>query len=157
MSELNSQIDWSKLQPATQIRGEDDDETRELRAALEEARSYLTSFSWCTRIEEEFFGLGIGGVVVVFLFRIRPVGAIDHWLWVIAGDIPSAYLVTDRARSPVDALAGYCELMEDWIRAVRQGNLRDAFPVLAEPTAENADLLEKRVALLRTQIIPAFE
>lgn len=157
MSESNSQINWSKLQPTTQIRGEDDNETRELQSALEDARTYLTSFPWCTCIEEEFFGLGIGGVVAVFLFRIRPVGEFDSWLWVIVGDLPSAYLVTDRATSPVRALEVYCELMEEWIRAVRRGNLRDAFPILAEPTSENSDLLEKRVALLRTQIIPAFE
>jgi hypothetical protein len=157
MSESNSQIDWSKLQPTNQIRGEDDNETRQLQAALEEARSYITSFPWCTNIEEEFFGLGIGGVVAVFLFHIRPRGTVDQWLWVITGDLPSAYLVTDRATAPVQALEVYCELMADWIRAVRQGNPRDVFPVLAESTAENADLLERRVALLRTQIIPAFE
>jgi hypothetical protein len=157
MSELNSQIHWSKLHPTTQIRGEDDDETKELQAALEEARCYLTSFPWCTCIEEEFFGFGIGGVVAVFLFRIRPAGAVDPWLWVIVGDLPSAYLVTDRATSPARALEVYCELMEEWIRAVRQGNLSDTFPVVADPTGENADLLEKRVTFLRTQIIPAFE
>jgi hypothetical protein len=159
MKDMNSPIDRSKLQPTTHMRGEDDDDTKELRATLEEARNYLTSFAWCTRIEEEFLGLGIGGIVAVFLFRIRPVGAVDAWLWVIAGDLPSAYLVTDRAASPVQALEVYCELMEDWIRAVRRGrpSPRDAFPVMAEPTSENADLLENRVALLRTKVIPAFE
>lgn len=97
------------------------------------------------------------GVVAVFLFRIRAVGPIDQWLWVITGDLPSAYLVTDRATSPVRTLEVYCELMADWTCAVRKGNLRDTFPVEAEPTAENADLLEKRVALLQTQILPAFD
>jgi hypothetical protein len=151
---MNSPIDRSKLQPTTQMRGEDDDETNELQATHQAARNYLASFRWCGGIDEEFFGLGIGGIVGVFLFRIRPVGAIDEWFWVIAGDLPSAYLVTDRASSPTQALEVYCELMEDWIRVVRcGGDLRDAFPVLAEPTSANADLLEKRVGFLRKRVI----
>ncbi|MDI1452115.1 hypothetical protein [Polyangium sp. 6x1] len=154
---MNNHADRSKLQPTTQMRGEDDDETRELQATLQEARTYLASFTWCAGIEEEFFGLGIGGIVAVFLFRIRRVGATDEWLWVIAGDLPSAYLVTDRAASPTQALEVYCELMEDWIRAVRRGgNLRDVFPVQANPSSANADLLEKRILFLRGKIIPAF-
>jgi hypothetical protein len=154
---MTNQVDRSKLQPTTQMRGEDDDETRELQATLEDARSYLASFTWCAGIEEEFLGLGIGGIVAVFLFRIRPVGAIDEWLWVIGGDLPSGYLVSDRAASPARALEVYCEMMEDWIRAVRRdGNLRDVFPVMAKPTSANADLLEKRIVFLRRKIIPAF-
>jgi hypothetical protein len=35
MTELNSQIHWSKLHPTTQIRGDDDEETKELQAALD--------------------------------------------------------------------------------------------------------------------------
>ncbi|MDC3961311.1 hypothetical protein [Polyangium jinanense] len=151
---MNSHVDRSTIRPTTEMRGEDDAETSELQVMLETARSYVTSFGWCDGIEEEFFGLGIGGIVGVFLFRIRPVGAIDEWLWVIAGDLPSAYLVTDRAASPTEALEVYCELMEDWIRVVRRGgDLRDAFPVLAEPNPTNADLLERRVVFLRNRII----
>ena len=154
---MNSSADHVKLQPTTHMRGEDDDETSELRTMLDDARRYIQSFAWCAGIEEELFGLGIGGVVAVFLFRIRPAGAIDEWLWVIAGDLPSAYLVTDRAASPVQALEVYCELMESWIRAVRQGgNLRDVFPVAAAPTSANADLLEKRIVFLRKKTIPTF-
>lgn len=156
MKKIDPHIDWSKLQPTTQMRGEDNDETRELQRTLEEARSYLGTFTWCSRIEEEFFGFGVGGIVAVFLFRIQPVGKVDPWLWVITGDLPSAYLVTDRAPSPVKALEVYCELMEDWICAVRRRCLRDVFPVMEEPTSENADLLGNRIIFLRAKLIPAF-
>jgi len=157
MSDRNSHVDRSKLQPTTEMRGEDHDETLELHATLQAARDYLVSFTWCAGIEEEYFGLGIGGIVGVFLFRIRPVGSIDEWLWVIAGDLPSAYVVTDSTPSSTRALEVYCELMEDWVRAVRHGgDLREVFPVMAEPTSANADLLEKRLVFLREKIIPAF-
>ncbi|MRG97254.1 hypothetical protein [Polyangium spumosum] len=154
---MTSQVDRSKVQPITDMRGEDDAETNELQAMLRAARDYMARFPWCAAIEEEHFGLGIGRVVGVFLFRIRPVGAIDEWLWVIVGDVPMAYLVTDRASSPTQALEVYCELMDDWIRAVRgSGDLHEAFPVSAMPTPANADSLEKRVEFLRKKVIPAF-
>ena len=156
MSDNSDEI-RSKLRPTSEMRGEDHDETHELHAILQAARDYLAGFTWCSGIEEEFFGLGIGGVVGVFLFRIRPIGEADEWLWVIAGDLPSSYVVTDQASSPVQALEIYCDLMEAWVRVVRHGgDLRDVFPVVVEPTLENAELLEKRVFFLRKKVIPAF-
>lgn len=43
-------------------------------------------------------------------------------LWVVAGDLPSAYLVTDAAptATATAALAIYCSLMQDWVEAVRE-------------------------------------
>lgn len=79
------------------------------------------------------------------------------FLWVVSEDLPSAYLVTDQAKTPCAALKVYCDLMEDWIRAVStHGGLSDTFPVSAEPTQANAAMLKKRVAFLREED-PAFE
>jgi len=76
-------------------------------------------------------------------------------LWVIVGDLPSAYLVVETDDSPADAMERYCGLMEDWIAAVRDGtSLQDVFPVTADPTPESALLLEKRIAFLLAEIIP---
>ena len=58
---------------------------------------------------------------------------------------------------PQDALEKYCEMMEDWIRAVRDSaKLDDVFPVAAEPSLESAELLEKRVAFLLAEIVPGM-
>jgi hypothetical protein len=47
--------------------------------------------------------------------------------------------------------------MEEWIAAVRDGgDLTKVYPVTAEPTLENAELLEGRVAFLLAQIIPSM-
>lgn len=74
----------------------------------------------------------------------------DSWLWVIVGDLPSAYLVTDDLKSPRDALEGYCELMMDWVNAVKtQADLTHQFPVEAPPTLGNAAALKKRIGMLR--------
>lgn len=152
-----SNVEYEHLTPVAQMRGEDDEETCQLRACLEDAKNYLKSHVWCRGILREFFGLGIGGVVSVFLFEIAPAAGVDDCLWVVCGDLPSAYLVTDAASTPVGALRIYCDMMEAWISAVRRGGrLDDVFPVTAEPSEETAKQLEKRVSLLRTEIIPAF-
>ena len=152
---MTEHVDRSKVRRIAEMHGEDEAETSELEQLLREARAYLGSFAWCDAIEEEYFGIGIVPIVGVFLFRIRPKGDGDDWLWVIVGDLPSAYLVTDRASSPALALEVYCELMDDWIQAVRRNeDMRNVFPISATPSADNADLLAKRIVFLRKKIIP---
>lgn len=155
---VTSKLDTRRLVPIDQMTGEDKEETALLTELLQEARDFLTAMPWCQGIRREFYGLGIGGVVGVFLFEITAKKGVDNPLWVICGDLPCAYLVTDQAPTPTAALRLYCELMSDWIAAVRKGtDLSEVFPVPVEPTKENAKQLEKRIRLLRTKIIPAFE
>ncbi len=143
--------------PSDRMRGDDDEDTRLLKDALREAEDYLASFKWCRGVKERYFGIGVGGVVTVFLFRIDPADDVDEWLWVVCGDLPTAYLVTDEAPDPIAALEGYCSLMEEWIQAVRsKGDFSGVFPVQVAPTEEHASMLEKRVILLRTKIFPLY-
>lgn len=129
-----------------------------LQAALEEAKAYIKGFPWCHSINEGLYGLGVGGVVAVFLFEITADAGVDDRLWVVCGDLPSAYLVADSAPTPCQALERYCELIDAWIIAVRRKEgLSEVFPVAAEPTEENAKALERRVAMLREDVIPAFQ
>jgi hypothetical protein len=74
------------------------------------ARDYLAAHRWCESIDAEYFGFGVGGVVAVCLFRVTLTGGDREWLWVVEGDVPSAYLVTDRAPTPSTALEVYVEL-----------------------------------------------
>ncbi len=155
---MSTHVDMRTVQATVEMAGEDEKETELLRAALVEARGYLEGFEWCRGIDEEYFGLGVGGVVAVFLFRIEPAEGADEWLWVVCGDLPSAYLVTDRASTPTRALEVYCELMKGWVDAVRGGSpLDEVFPVAIPPTEDAARALEKRVAFLREEVIPAFQ
>lgn len=150
-------LDLSRVTPVSRMAGEDAEETALLRAELDKARAYLRSQKWCRGIREAFFGAGIGKVVCTFLFRIDPDPGVDEWLWVVVGDLPPAYLVTDSVVDGVDAIAAYCELMDDWVRAVRgEGRLKDVFPISAPPTAANADALENRLRMLRDDIIPGL-
>lgn len=146
-----------KTVPLREMQGEDAEETVELESAARKAEDYLRSFSWAGRIAGQYFGAGVGGVVAVFLFDLEGASVVDSRLWVVVGDVPSAYFVTDRAKDPVEALDVYIQLMQEWISAVRSGRPGGAFPVDAAPTELNAAALDQRVELLQRDVRPYFE
>ena len=153
-----TKVNMHSVIPYADMAGKSQEETSLLHASLKEAREYIEQFKWCHGVKEIYYGIGIGGVVAVFLFQIDAPPSVDEWLWVVVGDLPSCYLVTDDAETPASALRIYCNLMEDWTKAVLDGKpLDDVFSVQAAPTKENANQLAKRVELLRDDIIPAFE
>ena len=120
----------------------------------EDAKKYLAAMPWCRRIREGYFGDGVGGVVAVFLFRIEPLSDADEWVWVVNGDLPDAYFVIDRSPTASDALETYCELMSEWVEAVRSGSsLKNVFPVDAPATKEAAKSLENIIEFIRSEIL----
>jgi hypothetical protein len=140
------------------MRGDDDEDTALLLRMRHDAEAFLRSFEWYRGIKESYFGLGVGKVVAVFLYRIHAQTHVDEWHWIIVGDLPFAYLITDAAPNPIAALGVYCDLMQQWVDAVLQGSSLDTlYPVAAEATAENANLLQRRIEMLKTMIIPMFE
>ncbi|MCL4694835.1 MAG: hypothetical protein KJ060_20260, partial [Candidatus Hydrogenedentes bacterium] len=131
-------------------------ETAELRGMLRDAESYLRSFDWCPSFVERDLGYGLGEVIALFLFKLgEKIHGVDDQLWVVVGDLPSAYFVCDDAETPAAALEVYCGLMEDWAQAVLNGSsLDDVFPVSAEPTPEHASMLLSRTKFIRERLIP---
>jgi hypothetical protein len=91
----------------------------------------------------------------VFLFEIAPGRKnVDNWLWVVVGDLPSAYLVLDGSPTPIKALNSYVELMQEWVDAVSQGrSTNNLIAVDAPETAENANLLKRRLKFLKQQFL----
>jgi hypothetical protein len=148
-------IEEPKLQDETDICGDSEEDTLLLRAMASTARHYIASFKWSPPIKSVQLAMGVGGVVAVFLVSFRRhVNETDDALWVVVGDLPSAYLVRDNTENGRDALIGYCELMEDWAFAVLKGeSIENVFPVDAEPTVSNAHAVRERVAFIRSEII----
>jgi len=143
--------DLTSVVPIVQMRGENEEETRGLALMFQEAKEFLSSFTWCERIEESFFGFGYAGIVAVFLFRIVPTRPrIDDWLWVVVGDLPPAYLVTEGNLTPDLAVAGYICEMSRWVEAAKGGRLiGHLIPVNVPANQENAEALEGRLKALR--------
>jgi hypothetical protein len=155
---MTAPIEPSKLTPAQNILGEDAAETAALQEMLARAEKYLRSFRWCPQIAERYLAFGVGGVLALFLFKLEhAVNGTDQWLWVVEGDLPSAYFVVDEARDASSALSVYCDMMEEWAQAVESNKpLGELFPVSAAPTMENAALLQNRIAFIRERILPTL-
>lgn len=114
------------------------------------ALRYLESFKWFPDASAITWGTGVPGCFAVFQIRLtRPVEE-DTELWVVVGDVPSAYLVVNEGEGAIDALRNYCDLMDDWCNAASEGrNLDEVFPVDAEPSPENVTLLRSRLEFIR--------
>ena len=146
---------FSDITPILEMQGDDQEDTELLNKMSQDADCFITSHQWCPNISEKYFGFGIGGIVAIFLYHFDSlVNETDDWLWVIVGDLPSVYLVTDGASCPMEALERYCELMEDWANKIMSNNsIDDCYPVKAAPTKENAELLLNRTRFIRKKFL----
>lgn len=153
-----SKIDFTKVSSIDEMMGDDAEDTRLLNEMALEAKKFLTEFKWCKSIKNQYFGLGVGGVVGVFLFEIvTNKNDIDSYIWVINGDLPPLYLTTDDAPNPACALDSYIGAMEDWAKAAIEGvSVSDLVPVDAKPTKQNGELLLKRLKFLDEEILKFY-
>jgi hypothetical protein len=125
---------------------------------VRQAKEFISSFAWCRSVQKIYVGCIIERVVGLFLFEIVPSSSeIDKQLWVIVGDIPPAYLVTDQAENPSDALKLYIGEMRAWIEAVRTGKpTDDVIPVNANESEKSAAALESRLNFLEEKVVPSL-
>ena len=108
------------------------------------AKEYMENQKWCIRILESYLGIGEGEILGVFLFKI------EEYLWVVVGDLPPLYLVTEAAATPAAALLRYLEVMTVWAdAAIAQTDHSDLPPVEADFSKENGIALQTRLKLLR--------
>jgi len=158
MTNSNSNIPVKGVIPLDQLFGGDEEDTGLLRVMASGAENYLRCFPWCKGIREAYYGDGYGGIVAVFLFRIEPLRVgVDEWLWVVFGDVPPAYLVTDSCKTPSQALEGYMGEIMKWISLAKEGRTsKEVIPVYVPATPENAAEVEGRMKFIKEVIIPAF-
>jgi hypothetical protein len=127
----------------------------EVIQVYKKASLYLKSFDWCKKIENAVLYTNLGSKLCLFLFKIdNRASAENHYLWVIAGDLPSMYLNVQNGDTTREILTSYVELAEDWIQHVKnQESLIDCYPFDADSTEEMADLLKRRVNILKNSVI----
>ena len=149
-------IDTREFPTKDTIVGDSDEDTILLQKMADDAEVFLKTFEWCPTIDTVYFAGGVGGVVGLYLVEFRePLQGHDKQLWVVVGDVPSAYFVTDEAQSPKEALQLYCQLMDDWIHSVLNRNpAARVFPVRADRTIKNAKSLKIRIEFIREDIVP---
>jgi hypothetical protein len=161
-SELKGEQIASALVPAESIAGDDEQDGILLRTMSEDAKEYISSFSWCDTIRNSYFGGGVGGIFAVFLFHIRPSRpGIDPWIWVVVGDIPSAYLPVADCQSPADVFRTYIHGMSKWVELARLGQTgttdQGVPPVNVPSTPEWAERLNQKLHGLTLAVKPFFE
>jgi len=139
-----------------EVAGDTPEETSFLLDLSEAAKKYLASFRWCQSVREIYFGDGIGKIIGLFLCRIVPSEkGVDEWLWVVVGDIPPAYLVTDNCKNPAEALDAYTEEMSRWVELARDGqSSSEVIPVNVPATPESADELSTRLEMIGKLLRP---
>jgi hypothetical protein len=127
----------------------------EVRELADQALRFLESHPWCGPVRSAELAFAVGGVVGVFKISFDPTGTdVDSVLWVVNGDLPPAYLLTDEAPDWQGALAGYVEEMRKWVAAVRNGtSTADVIPVNVSPTPEYAEMLERRLDFIEREFI----
>jgi len=161
--ELRSKEVASDLAPSGSIVGDDEQDTALLRRMFEDAKQYISSFSWCESVLDSYFGGGVGGIFAVFFFHIRPGRAeVDPWIWIVVGDIPPAYLPLSDCESPSQVFETYVQGMSRWVEFARTGKPEapvppDIPPVNVPPTPEWAEKLSQRLHGLTLAIKPLFE
>lgn len=149
------------VMPLDRMVGDDAEDTSRLRKMAADAEIYIRSFSWCRNVYGSFFGGGVGGIFAIFLLKIdsaRP--DVDHWIWIMVGDIPPAYLPLADAKSPSEVFKTYLSGMSRWVeyaRSEQTGPAGNDVPAVNVPaTPEWADKLEQRLNVLRLMMPPFF-
>ena len=123
----------------------------------EKARKYLLSFNWCKKILNGWLVDEFAYMLCIFCFKIEPteLSNADDKLWIIDGDLPSAYLDMESYTNAYDALRFYCLLMEEWIDHVNKGeSVDECYPIYVPPTKEYANMLQTRINIVKEDFLP---
>lgn len=129
----------------------------EVLVLTEKAVNYLKSFHWCQKVIDGWLINDFGFMLCIYRFKIEPAqnSGADDDLWIIVGDLPSAYLDTIEYKSANDALGFYCYLMKEWIDNVRAGkSVDECYPINVPPTIQWANELESRVKIIESDFLP---
>jgi hypothetical protein len=119
------------------------------------AEQFLASQRWCGQILGITPIFAVSGVLGVFRCSLIPNDPnADVMVWVVVGDLPSAYLAHEPGDTWQDALRGYVEEMSLWIDAARTGApIDELIPVNVPATPEHAEMLASRLEFIRTRLV----
>lgn len=131
----------------------------EVIQANKRANTYLESFEWCKDTKGRSLYLNLGSTLCIFLFEIENSASDeDNFLWVVVGDLPTMYLDIYGSKTTIEVLERYSGLARDWIFNVESGlSVDDCYPFDTAPTTEMADMLKKRIELIKKSIIPNID
>jgi hypothetical protein len=123
-----------------------------------EAEQYLSRHNWCKDVVDGWLAVYWEEILAVFLFQIDPLNEeVDHYVWIVVGDIPSAYIDVESGKDPKEVLEGYVDIMTDWIDNVMAGrSVVESYPLEVPATPEYATMLKNKLIILKDFIEQEF-
>ena len=130
------------------------DEDREIIEQSKKATNYLLSHPWCVGIKNGWLGISWDYMVCVFLYEIDSDNPeVDQFIWMIVGDLPSAYIDIESASNSEEALRCYVDIMGEWVNAIENGASTEAcYPLEVPATSEYAQMLKGRLELIEEEL-----
>lgn len=153
------EIDISQMMSLDELKNSDIEDVDLLLQLADEAMLYVKSHSWCKEILEIYFDRGWGDMVAVFYITIKPNGDnVDNSIWVIVGDLPPAYFDPINCKNGAQALEGYVDCMQEWVRRVYNGeNVDDVISVNVPTEKKYAQMLEARLQIIKDEILSEYK
>ncbi|MEO7312772.1 MAG: hypothetical protein ABIX01_20480 [Chitinophagaceae bacterium] len=149
-------IDTILMTEIGEIANDDFEYTDDIERLYDESVRYLNSHNWCDKVVQGWLAASWGYLVCIFFFKIGPSleSNADTEVWVVAGDLPTAYIDIESASSVNEVLEGYVFLMKDWIEHVQNGKpVTECYPISIEPTIEYAGMLSSRIQIIEDDFI----
>jgi hypothetical protein len=127
----------------------------EVSALVAEAVGFVRRHQWCGQVHDVQLAFAIAGVLAVVRVDLEPLTArAEPRVWVIAGDLPSAYIVYEEGDTWQDALRGYVYEMRRWGEAAQRGApVDDLIPVNVAPSPEHVGMLLSRLTFIEQELL----
>lgn len=156
----------TSLHDLHEVAEDDPEELRDLHEAARGAQDYLESHWWCKEVQEGYFDRGFSKFAVFyFRYAVSEGSRADPECWIIAGDIPPAFLDTYYCRNGAEAVNAYVYLMREWGEATVAGTSVEKFyPVAAngsfrllQPTPELGQMLIGRMDFIEKNLLAEWQ
>ena len=119
-------VSTKSMIPIQEITSSDLEYVKEVVELADRAEEYLSSMRWCKEIIKGWLDVECGYIMGVFYFEIVPAKPdVPDSVWVIVGDLPSAYLAVEFCSNGKEAMKGYVAEMQEWVDRVMDGRPLD--------------------------------
>ena len=152
----SKRVNTKSMTPVEKIASSDLDYVAEVVELAERAKAFLSSKRWCKEIVKGWLDFACGYIIGVFYFELVPAKPdVPDSVWVIVGDLPSAYLAVEFCSNGDEAMEGYVAEMQEWVDRVMDGRPLDddVIPVNVPPTEEWAKELQWRLDFIKRDFL----
>jgi hypothetical protein len=149
-------VNTEKMIGLDQLRVQDLAAFEEIHDIANRAIGFVDDQPWCNKLKSIWLADSVGHIYGIFLADIEVSinSGADDQVWVVVGDIPTAYLDVKSCKTTDEVTEAYVFLMREWISAVYNGqDVSELYPVGVPATIEWAKKLESRIKFIEKNIL----